>query len=342
VDIFVEYSVGVVTGRDKLAIHFTAAEAYATAKRFTSLETEVARAEYKLGPDAQDWKVSWAQQDIKDSNFDKKRIVEVAYQPFDLRWTYYTGKPSGFHVRPRRTISDAFLQEGNIALVSNRSQEIPGEWTNIFAVSTPATHHTVSNKEVNTVFPASINNHENFSPEFRTFLDALYQHRYTPEQILGLIYAVLHAPAYRARYAEFLRIDFPRIPFPDKKVDFDALSAHGWDLVQAHLLKKLPPLKLAELEGKGHDTVDAVRYSPQEQTVWFNATQGFKPVPQDVWEFHIGGYQVLEKYLKSRKSRELSLAEVEHVGDIARSLAFTIAQMAKIDTAYKAAFPDRG
>lgn len=135
------------------------------------------------------------------------------------------------------------------------------------------------------------------------------------------------------RYAEFLRIDFPRVPFPEKKADFDALSALGWDLVQTHLLKKLQPLKLAKLEGKGTDTVDAVRYSPQEQTVWFNATQGFKPVPQDVWEFHIGGYQVLEKYLKSRKGRD---------GDIACSLAFTIAQMAKIDTAYKAAFTDRG
>ena len=109
--------------------------------------------------------------------------------------------------------------------------------------------------------------------------------------------------------------------------------------MQAHLLKSIPPLKLAELDGKGSDTVEAVRYSPQEQAIWFNKAQRFRPVPQGVWDFHIGGYPVLEKYLKSRKGRELSLAEIEHVRDIARALAFTIGQMAKIDAAYKEAFP---
>jgi hypothetical protein len=83
-------------------------------------------------------------------------------------------------------------------------------------------------------------------------------------------------------------------------------------------------------------------YSPEEQAISINKTQFFKPVPQAVWEFHIGGYQVLDKYLKSRKGRVLSLDEINHVGAIADSLAFTIEQMAKIDEAYKAAFVERG
>lgn len=148
--------------------------------------------------------------------------------------------------------------------------------------------------------------------------------------------------AYRARYAEFLRIDFPRIPFPESADDFDRLSELGWELVQAHLLRELPRRGLAQYPVKGDHTVEVVRYSPQEQAIWINKTQYFKPVPQAVWDFHIGGYQVLDKYLKSRKGRELTLDEINHVAAVADSLDFTIEQMAKIDAAYKRAFPDRG
>jgi Type ISP C-terminal specificity domain len=109
-----------------------------------------------------------------------------------------------------------------------------------------------------------------------------------------------------------------------------------------HLLRELPRRGLASFNGKGEYAVEAVRYAPAEQAVSINKTQFFKPVPQAVWDFHIGGYQVLDKYLKSRKGRNLSLDEINHVAAIADSLAFTIDQMAKIDVAYKKAFPDRG
>lgn len=182
---------------------------------------------------------------------------------------------------------------------------------------------------------------ENLSPAFRAFLDARYNHHYSPEEILGYIYAVLHAPTYRMKYAEFLRIGFPRIPFPESAEHFDALSALGWALVQAHLLKKLPHLSLADFKGKGDRTVEKPRYSEVEAAVFINADQCFKPVPKEVWEFHIGGYQVIDKYLKSRKGRTLTLDEINHVGAVAGSLAFTIDQMGKIDAAWRAAFPDK-
>ena len=108
------------------------------------------------------------------------------------------------------------------------------------------------------------------------------------------------------------------------------------------MLRELPRRGLATYHGKGDHTVEAVRYSPEEQAIAINKTQFFKPVPQAVWDFHIGGYQVLDKYLKSRKGRVLSLDEINHVGAVADSLAFTIEQMARIDEAYQAAFPDRG
>jgi hypothetical protein len=152
---------------------------------------------------------------------------------------------------------------------------------------------------------------------------------------------VLHAPTYRTRYAEFLRIDFPRVPFPDSAEDFEALSGLGWALIQAHLLRELPRRGLAAYHGRGDHTVEAVRYVPSEQAIAINKTQSFKPLPPAVWGVRIGGYQVLDKYLKSRRGRVLSLGEIDHVAAVADSLAFTIEQMARIDEAYRSALPEQ-
>jgi hypothetical protein len=103
------------------------------------------------------------------------------------------------------------------------------------------------------------------------------------------------------------------VPFPDLADDFEILSGLRWALVQAHLLRELPRRGLAGYPAKGSHMVNAVRYSPEQQAVAINNTKFFKPVPQAVWDFHIGGYQVLDKYLKSRKGRELSLDEINHV-----------------------------
>jgi predicted helicase len=171
-------------------------------------------------------------------------------------------------------------------------------------------------------------------------LDSKYDHHYSAEEIVGYIYSVLYAPTYRSRYAEFLRSEYPRIPFPEGSDRFDALSELGWELVQAHLLRDdFPRAGLAQYHGKGDHTVEAIRYSQVEQAVWINKEQCFKPVPEEVWNFHIVGYQVLDKYLKSRKGRKLTLDEIDHVAKVADSLAFTITQMKRIDAAYIAAFP---
>ncbi len=331
---------GIVTTHDKFAVSFTAEEAKQKIKRFLSTGSEDdARKLWKLCSQDQ-WNYERAKKELRSLNF-ADALVPILYQPFDSRWTIWDRNVA---VHRRERVMRHMLQP-NVAVNLIRKMDIGGTWSHVLASDLPIVHHAVSSKEVNFTFPLwryekeSVDRSENLSPDFRAFIDARYEHRYTAEQILGYIYAVLHAPAYRARYAEFLRIDFPRIPFPERNADFEALSALGWELVQAHLLKSIPPLELAELDGKGSDTVEAVRYSPQEQAIWFNKTQCFKPVPQGVWAFHIGGYPVIEKYLKSRKARELSLPEIDHVRDIARALSFTVAQMAKIDLAYKEAFP---
>lgn len=220
------------------------------------------------------------------------------------------------------------------------------EWKHALVSDKPSPAVYVEIKDGSSVFPLYLFHSDkekraNFKPDFTKFMSERFDAHYSPEEIFGYLYGVMYSPTYRLRYGEFLRQDFPRIPFPEKS-DFEALSKLGWELVQAHLLKDYPDAGLAKFDGKGDETVEAVRYSEVEKAVWINKTQCFKPVPEDVWNFHIGGYQVLEKYLKSRKGRQLSLDEIKHVGAVANSLAFTITQMAKIDKAYKKAFPDRG
>ena len=201
-------SVGLVTSLDRLAIAFTEDEMEKRVADFARRDTEDARHYYKLGKDVRDWRVAWAQEDVKTGG----RFIPIHYRPFDRRFTFYTGRSRGFHVYPRDTVSRQLLRP-NIALVTSRLTK--GE---------DFRHVQVTDKptEVICMSPITSNNGfvfplrgeggvENFSANFRSFLDARYEHHFTPEEIFGYIYAVLHAPTYRTRYAEFLRNDFPRV-----------------------------------------------------------------------------------------------------------------------------------
>jgi predicted helicase len=174
---------------------------------------------------------------------------------------------------------------------------------------------------------------ENFSTKFRAFIDRKYTNHYSPEAILGYIYAVLHSPTYRKKYLEFLKTDFPRIPFVEDAETFETLSALGWELVQAHLLHTIPESPEVDVS-KGSVTVEKPVYEESRQRLYINKERYFAPVPREVWEFHIGGYPVLEKYLKSRKDRDLTLDEIEHVQNVVKVLAFTLRQMQKIDATW--------
>lgn len=344
-EIFDLSGTGIITKRDKLTVHFTSSEVWDVVEQFVRTPDHELHRVFHLVDDVRDWKAIWAKKDLIASGPNRSLVQKITYRPFDERFTYNTGNSRGFLGWPVPKLM-RHMVSGNIALITARTNKSPYPdhfFVTQFPAETKAGESTVQSYN----FPLFVTGEgrglvENFSPAFRSFLDTRYEHHYEPEEILGYIYAVLYAPAYRARYAEFLRIDFPRIPFAEKRADFDALSDLGAELVQAHLLKAYPDAGLAEYHGKGDHEVEAVRYSENEKTVWINKTQCFKPMPPNVWEFHIGGYPVLEKYLKSRKGRKLSLEEIDHVAAIASSLAFTIAQMAKIDRAYNKAFSDRG
>ena len=156
-----------------------------------------------------------------------------------------------------------------------------------------------------------------------------------PEDIFNYMYAVFHSPTYRQRYAEFLKIDFPRVPLTANNKLFKALGTKGEELVELHLMKSKKLNKLiTKIEGEGDNVVSKITYQPKEQRVYINKTRYFEGIDPEIWEFKIGGYQVLDKWLTDRKKaqRTLSFDEVLHYQKIVVSLKETRELMLEIDS----------
>lgn len=161
-----------------------------------------------------------------------------------------------------------------------------------------------------------------------------------PEDIFNYIYAVFHSPTYRARYAEFLRIDFPRVPLTSDAGLFRELVRLGGELVQYHLLKHPSLAQLITsfpIRGENEVASGYPSYAPPEGErggrVHINAAQYFEGIDPEVWKFHVGGYQVLEKWLKDRRGRRLSYEDVRHYQRVVVALRVTIRLMDEIDAA---------
>jgi predicted helicase len=369
-------SVGFVTSRDHLTIHFSRKQAWETVQRFVKLNTEDAREDFDLGDDAQDWKVAWAQNDVLNSGPIEEKLVEVLYRPFDVRHSYYTGNPNGFYVRPRKNVLQ-HMQRENLALSIPRSIEISRGFEHVICTKLLSGHHTTSIKEVNYVLPlwlytqptqdllddAPTERQANFSPKLLAEIKTKIG-RTTPEQVFYYLYAILYSPGYRARYAEFLKRDFPRVPITSNKALFTKLAKLGERLVALHLMKadtdeisRFPiagsneVVKVTFTMTAQGDLVDAPPAAPRKTRspspqpsieggagnhagrVYINRDQYFDDVPQAVWEYRIGGYQVCQKWLKDRKGRQLSYDDIKHYHGIIAALAETITLQAAIDEA---------
>ena len=152
----------------------------------------------------------------------------------------------------------------------------------------------------------------------------------SPEDIFDYIYAALHSPSYREKYKEFLKIDFPRVPYPKDKKQFAALAALGKELRELHLLESPKVRKyITSYDVEGSDAVEKIARDGDK--VYINATQYFGSVPEVAWNFYIGGYQPAQKWLKDRKGRELTSEDIEHYQQIIVALVETDRIMKEID-----------
>jgi predicted helicase len=352
-------NVGIVTARDALTIHFEKNNVWDTVDDFASLPPEEARTKYELGKDAQDWKVPLAQKDLNESGPTKDRITPILYRPYDVRYTYYTGNSRGFHCRARSDVMRHMLTENNLALITTRQTR--DEW-HVLASNKIVGHKSLAGYDINTLFPLyvyptlkkgnlldEVTRRANLDPGFisdfseRLKLTLIPEGNgdgvktFGPEDVFDYMYAVFHSPTYRSRYAQFLKIDFPRLPLTSNAELFRGLCALGSELVGLHLMEHHAPA-ITTYPITGDNEVEKVRYTApgeggsDEGRVWINREQYFEGVPPEVWNFHVGGYQVCQKWLKDRKGRKLTYDDLTHYQRIVSALNETIRLMSEIDT----------
>ncbi len=357
---------GMQTKRDNLTIQFTEADVTTAVLDLKRLSDGDLRAKYDLPEDGRDWEVDWAREDVENNDGFNAR---VAYRPFDIRHTFYTGKSKGFIAYPRTIISAHLVTGRCLALALNRFIKL--EYVaHFFAVrSLVDTHLLETANSCLNVCPLYLfsqggnelfleqNKRPNLSEHFLQALTARLglgasgpyslPAGLTPEDIFHYTYAVFHSPTYRIRYAEFLKVDFPRLPLPGSLDLFRDLARLGGELVALHLMES-PKLDHFITTYTGPKNPEVGRVGWSDDTVWLNAaatkkgqpatpgTIGFRGVPEAVWNFHIGGYQVCEKWLKDRKGRTLSKDDIAHYQKIVVALAETIRLMKEIDEVIEA------
>lgn len=327
-ELFQINSVGIVTARDNLAVQFTPSEMKETVLNFSQLDTEEARARYNLKKDVRDWSVSGAQKDCAD--FDEKRIVPVCYRPFDVRYTYYTGNSRGFHCYPRQQVMRNFIGRENIGLVVSKQVKAFDEWHHVFIADGIFESCIVSNKtsEISYGFPLYTFDpldgarRVNFNDKTVRKIQKTAGGKVSETEIFDYVYAVLHSPAYREKYAAFLKIDFPKIPYPENAESFARLAEIGGKLRKIHFLDVDENIARGiSFPVSGDNVVDKLSY--RNGRVYINAAQYFDNVPPAAWEFFIGGYQPAQKWLKDRKGRTLDYADIRRYQKIVAALIRT-------------------
>ena len=342
---------GIVTARDGFVIGFEDEEIKQRLWKFIEPKYSDAdiKSEFNLSENYA-WRVSQARKELRAEKNWEKLFKGILYRPFDSRRIIYH---KSVVFRTREESMRHMFDGKNLAFSTTRSIEI-GRFEHVFCTRQIMGHHTVSLKEVNYMFPLWLlsdddNNlllanqrRPNLGMGFlRSLSDKLGLKQtgahglpagLTPEDIFHYTYAVFHSPGYRSRYAEFLKIDFPRLPLTSSLDQFRALSQLGGELVALHLMES-PKLDqyLTTYTGTAAPVVEKVSWA--NNTVWFDKAQknGFHGVPENVWNFHIGGYQVCEKWLKDRKGRTLTADDINHYHRIVVALSETIRLMAEID-----------
>jgi predicted helicase len=345
-DIFPLHAAGSQTRRDNVCVDYDKENLI---NRFSDIaintNLEELKQKYNI-KDTEYWSLEKAKLHIQENEI-KSKLLLYAYRPFDNRWVYYN--PNIIERGDsRKELMGHLLKGNNIALLSCRQQVEPGFY-HIFCseILTERCIVSLKSRELTYVFPLYtypnteneqtnlfIEKNPNLSPKFLEAIKEKLGKIPTPEKIFYYAYAIFHSPTYRTRYAEFLKIDFPRLPLTSNQKLFHELAIKGEELVNLHLMKsdKLNTL-ITTYQAIGDNQVTEVTYNSELQRVYINKQSYFTDIPPHIWEFKIGGYQVLDKWLKDRKNanRKLSLEEIDHYQKIVIALTATLQLMQEID-----------
>ncbi len=354
---------GFQTHRDHFAIDFDKASLLKRVEEMRDkyISDQEYAEKYNLANN-RDWQLGKARQMARSDAEWKSRFIQCLYRPFDKRFCYFSEVAMDY---PRTELRQHMLFP-NLSLNVTR-QTKAGIWRHALVANTPTPAVYTEIKDGSSVFPlylypdpnknALFDTNEPFNapggrrPNFAlSFITDIsnklkmqfipdgkgdLQGTFGPEDIFHYMYAVFHSSTYRTRYAEFLKIDFPRLPLTSNANLFCELCKLGERLVRLHLMEQSGQA-MPKYPESGTNVVEKIDYTqpadnPQKSRVWINKTQYFEGVPPEVWNFHVGGYQVCQKWLKDRKGRTLSFDDIRHYQRIVAALAETITLMEQIN-----------
>jgi len=370
-DIMVVSSMGIKTNRDRLLLDFTKKT---LVERISELaEKSVGDEEIMRKYDLKDspyWNTNRERGKIRSVDW-VANIFQCEYRPFDKRWILYQQNLIEIGRGGAATkVMFHLINHENFGLIFMRQVAIDEAYSHVGISRNLVDNRTFySNKGATSIAPLYIYQLDqnialfeeaewdtgkdgripNLSREFveemakKIGLDFVSDGRgnlkgtFGPEDVFDYIYGILYSPEYRRRYAEFLKIDFPRIPWPKDRETFEKVASVGRELVGLHLMEhpiledenrwpRFPAEGDNEVE-KGYPKYVAKADEPGKERVYINKEQYFEGVRPEVWESHIGGYQVCEKWLKDRKGRELSYDDIRHYQKVIVALSETIRLM---------------
>jgi predicted helicase len=353
--IFKKYSSGIKTHRDHFIVGFEKEKLVNRLIIFTGREKDEIVAQSLKLKDTRDWKLAIAR---KNSDYKQlcNSIVPYSYRAFDTRLICYSSLlidrgcdryPLMKHLLrenislvttrkiPPTQIFSAFITNsiGDIHLIGDQNYYFP-----LYLYPDAKSSNKKSNPGTILIFEPQDkyqNRIPNFNSEFIEIIESTYKQKVTPEHIFNYIYAILYSNFYRKEYDEFLKIDFPKIPFVNDYKLFKKINALGKKLIELHLLKSaILKETFIKYPVTGTDRVKKVLYDVKTKRVHINEKQYFRGISKELWEHHIGSYQVLEKWLKDRRQQSLSLSEIEHYMKIAMAIKKTIKIQTRIDKIY--------
>ena len=354
-DIFPLNKTGLSTKRDKMVIDFESEPILERVNYFrNSTEPDEILCKQLSISMIDEWNISKARESLRAEQDIEKYIEPILHFPFDRRFIFYH---DDLVARPRKDMMRHLLTGENVAMCVGRSGKAVGDATwNLVSISKTITDLNVFRRGGTPIFPLyryadqgnhrlhnisqlfieevcqNLNHEINPADTMRFVLDGKGDLRTTigPKDIFHYIYAILHAPGYRKRYADQLKIDFPRIPLTTDRALFQKLTSSGEELVTLHLLQN-KDTNLPDFPESGNSEVKKVRWTEVDQRVWINSAQYFEPIPREVWEFRVGGHCPAKKWLTDRKSRTLTFDDIQHYRRICGALEKTLKVMEDID-----------
>ncbi|ELZ2673700.1 N-6 DNA methylase, partial [Campylobacter upsaliensis] len=330
--IFGIYSSGIATERDNIAIQLNEKVMQKIVDDFSNLSQEQLVQKYDL-KDTRDWKIANAINVIKNK---LGSIEKIAYRPFDFQYTFYPTKSKSFLAYPRFETMQYFLSKKNLGLCFEKGINA----SNVAFVSNKIMdgHHIGSRTYITPLYLYDINGKtSNFTPEFLAYKA---KHKIlkdkNEEQILAFIYANLYNPKYRSKYLEYLKIGFPKVSFEVSQKEFERFERLGSELIKLHLMQEIPQdeIDFIFLKESKKPNFKIAKYQEKERFVEnkiiLNEDLAISPIGAEIWNYTIGGYQVLKQWLKYRKDYVCTKEELEHLLKICKILKKTIEIQGKL------------